>query len=712
MSRQSTARAFGAATLTAALAAGGVGTWPAAADEHDEHDETVLHLVTLRGPGTAGGTTPAGELMDAQDATLAEVGSPSPVYRFTTALNGYAVPLTEEQAETLTDTPGVALVEPNDVRRMAGLGAATSASLLAAPPVRARGRGVVVGVVDSGLDPDSPVFADSRSRGRLDPGFAGECAEAEGWPHGTCTGKIVAAQHFVDGFGEDNRASTSRLSARDDHGHGTQVASLAAGNSVPARDRGEALGRFSGAAPDARVAVYKACWTAPDPEDDGCATADLVAAVDRAVADGVDVLALAATGGHGADTVDRALLGAAEADVFVATPAGNADSDGAAGHTSSWTTTVGGATGPQPLGRLRLAGGETFDGLMTGSRGVEEPRRVVDARTAPAPGWTAGQAARCEPRSLDARRVADAVVVCERGGVARIDKSRAVALADGAGLVLVSGPDETPTADLHQVPALHVTAEVGAQLRDRLAEDGRLTVRLERSGTTGGSATVAEWSPDGTARRGVVKPDLLALGTGLLSATTPASDGRRWELLSGSSASTALVAGAAAAVRSAYPDWSAAQVRSALMTSAVDTADASLPGRQGAGLLRLDRALDPGLVLDLAPRDHRHADEGWAEVADLNLPSLVAPRRDRQVVLTRRVTNVSEDARYWSSSARAPRGYDVSVTPASMVLAPGETGRFRVTLTRRDAARPRPGGGWVTWLGADGTRVRLPLVVR
>jgi minor extracellular serine protease Vpr len=706
MSRQSVARAFGAATVSAALVAGGASLVPSAADEHED---ARLHLVTLQGPGTAGADTPAEELLEEQDSTLAEVGSPEPVYRFTTALNGYAVPLTEEQAGTLAETAGVAMVEPNGVRRLAGLGAATSASLLAARPPGARGRGVVVGVVDSGLDPDSPVFADSRSRGRLDPGFAGECAEGDGWPGGTCTGKIVAAQHFVSGFGEDHRASTSRLSARDDHGHGTQVASLAAGNTVPARERGEDLGRFSGAAPDARVAVYKACWTAPDPEDDGCATADLVAAIDRAVADGVDVLALAATGSPRPDTVDRALLGAAEADVFVAAPAGNG---GPTGHTSSWTTTVGGATGPQPLGRLVLSDGATFEGLMTGSRSIEEPRRVVDARTAPAPGWTADQAARCEPRSLDARRVSDAVVVCERGGVPRVDKSRAVALADGAGMVLVSGPDEAPTADLHQVPTVHVTAEVGALLRDRLGDGERPAARLEPDGLSGEPATVADWSPRGSARQGVAKPDLIALGTGLLSATTPASDGRRWELLSGSSASTALVAGAAAAVRSAHPDWTAAQVRSALMASAADAAGETSPRRQGAGLMRLGRALAPGLALDVARGDHRRVADGEADVADLNLPSLVTPRADRQVVLSRTVTNVSGDASRWSASAAAPRGYDVAVAPASMALAPGESREFRVTVTRRDGVPARTGDGWVAWHGADGTRVRLPLLVR
>lgn len=709
MSRQSFARALGAAAVAAALVAGGAGAFPASAEDSDD---ARLHLVTLQGPGTAGGDATHDELMAEQDATLARVDSPEPTYRFTTALNGYAVPLTDDQALVLAESPGVALVEPSRVRRLAGLGAATSAAVAPTLPVGERGRGVVVGVVDSGLDPDSPVFADGRNRGRLDPDFSGECPEAEAWPEDTCSGKIVAAQHFVEGFGADDRASTSRLSPRDDLGHGTQVASLATGNAVPARERGEDLGRFAGAAPDARVAVYKACWTAPDPDDDGCATADLVAAVDRAVADGVDVLALAVAGSPQPDTLDRALLGAAEADVFVAAAAGNTGRDGVTGYGNGWTTTVGGATGPQPLGHLRLSDGTTFSGLMAGSRGLDDARRVVDARTAPAPGWTADQAARCEPRSLDAGRVSDRIVLCERGGVARVDKSRAVALADGAGMVLVSDPGEAPTADLHRVPTVHVSDRVGARLRERLAEDEQTSARLERAGHSAGRPVVADWSPSGGARGGVVKPDLVAPGTGLLSATTPAADGRRWELLSGSSASTALTAGAAAVVRSVHPEWSAARVRSALMTSAGDTADEAGPRRQGAGLLRLRRALEPGLVLDLPPGDHRRAAEDGLDVARLNLPSLVAPRSDRRVVLTRRVTNVSDGVRYWSSHADAPRGYDVAVTPAALVLEPGESGTFRVEVTRRPGTPARAGGGWVTWRGADGTRVRLPLLVR
>ena len=80
------------------------------------------------------------------------------------------------------------------------------------------------------------------------------------------------------GFGADHVRSTSSLSPRDDSGHGTQMTSIAAGNSgVSVEVPGLRLRSYSGVAPQARISVYKACWTAPDPADDGCSTADVVA---------------------------------------------------------------------------------------------------------------------------------------------------------------------------------------------------------------------------------------------------------------------------------------------------------------------------------------------------------------------------------------------------------------------------------------------------
>ena len=261
-----------------------------------------------------------------QDATLATVGAGAPVYRWTTALNGYAVRITAAQARDLARDPAVASVEPDSVRRLAA--AAPGGAATAADYPRLGGAGVVIGIVDSGLWPDSPLFADVRGLGRSARDFRGSCATGSGWADDVCDDKIVGAQWFVDGFGADRVRSGARLSPLDDDGHGTLMASIAAGNAgVSVKVPGQRAGLYAGAAPQARLAVYKACWTAPDPRDDGCSSADLVTAIDRAVADRVDVLNLSVDGPTdqqaGVDTVERALLGAAEADVVVVAAAGN-----------------------------------------------------------------------------------------------------------------------------------------------------------------------------------------------------------------------------------------------------------------------------------------------------------------------------------------------------------------------------------------------------
>ena len=199
----------------------------------------------------------------------------------------------------------------------------------AASPRLRGGAGVVIGVVDSGIAPESPAFAEVPGLGADPEGFAGACAEGDGWTADDCTRKIVGARWYVDGFGADRVRSSESLSPRDALGHGTQVSSVAAGNAgVSVRVDDRDAGFFGGVAPQARVAAYKACWGAPDPADDGCSTADVVSAVDAAVADGVDVLSLALAGGERIDTLQVALLGAAEADVVVIGASGNAGSVG------------------------------------------------------------------------------------------------------------------------------------------------------------------------------------------------------------------------------------------------------------------------------------------------------------------------------------------------------------------------------------------------
>lgn len=693
-----TGLAVGLAAVLAAPAALLTGA-PAAADERRD-----LYLVTLDGPGLAG-TAPglardlAGlQLRARQDAVLDAVDAPPPAYRYESALSGVAVELTADQAAALAVEPGVARVEVDRVRPLAGRGGAGDPARLSPGGSARGGAGTVIGLVDTGLDPDSPLFAASPRLGRAPSDPAPDCDADPDWGPGWCTEKVVAGAWFVEGFGTDRLASSARLSPLDDTGHGTQVASIAAGNAdVAVRLRGEEVGRYSGIAPQARLAVYKACWTAPDPDDDGCSTADLVAAVDRASADGVDVLNLSVGGPAELDTLALALLGSAEADVVVVGAAGNGGAGGTA-HAAPWVTTVGAVTGPLREGEVRLGGGTRLVGASAATD--RSPRaRLVRGADAAAPGATREQARRCVPGSLDTALVADRVVLCDRGGVGRVDKSQAVAAADGVGMVLAETGAAAGVleADLHAVPTVHLDADDAARLRSWAARHPRGGVVLAPRPVTDAAPEVPAWSGTGDPTAAHPKPDVVAPGDGVLGAVP---DGSGWELLTGTSASAAWVSGVAARLR-AERGWSATAVRSALVT----TADPLPAGvlRAGAGRVRQQAAATPGLVLGLDPADYRRWLEGRRST--LNTPALVVRR---QGTVTRSVTNIGPRPRYVSTSVVGLDGRRVTVLPAAVVLAPGESHRITVRVGLGDGSQE---DGAVLLRTGDGTRARLPLLV-
>jgi hypothetical protein len=699
-----------ACALTATLT-GLAGPSGAATDEPDT-DGDSLFLVTLTGTGASardGGTARAfrESALAEQDATLAAVGAGAPVYRWTTALNGYAVRLTAAQARDLAGDPAVATVEPDSVRRLAV--AAPGGAATAADYPRVGGAGVVIGLVDSGLWPDSPLFADVRGLGRSARDFRGRCETGAGWADDVCDDKIVGAHWFVDGFGVDRVRSGARLSPLDDDGHGTLIASIAAGNAgVSVKVPGQRAGLYAGAAPQARLAVYKACWTAPDPRDDGCSSADLVTAIDRAVADRVDVLNLSVDGPTdpraGVDTVERALLGAAEADVVVVTAAGNRGTRAYAAHASPWVTSVGGTTGTTRRGAV-VAPGLRLAGAMAARTAVRPTRLVLGARVASS-GATASQSRFCQPGSLDAALVSGRIVVCERGRIGRVDKSEAVVRADGVGMVLVNTSRGQATADFHSVPTVHLTKDDGHRLvRWVRAHPGRL-VQLRPDGVQRAPERLVAWTSSGDPRGSFVKPDLVATAVGVLGAIPPSHLGRRWDLGSGTSVAAARTSGVAAALLSRH-DWSAAEVRSAIATTAGDVAGDPSLLRLGAGRTRARPADRPGLVFRVPVGDYRAWLEGDLDATALNTPSVLLQGTGS---VTRTVTNVGTRAMYFSSTATGFGRHQVSVTPAAISLAPGESTTFTVRVA--GSAGPQPlDDGWVTWRGANGNRVRIPVVI-
>ncbi|MDN4162626.1 S8 family serine peptidase [Nocardioides abyssi] len=706
-----------AVALPALVAAGLVPaalTTPASADDlaFEAAAAPPLHLVTLTGPGVAGYRGPLPDssvrvaMLRQQDALLAAAGADDPTYRWTTTLNGFAARLTPAQAAVLRADPDVATVERDRVRPLAARTALARTAATGSPDLGRAGRrggaGVVIGMVDSGLAPESPVFSGSHRLGRAAKDFRGACSVADAWPRERCDRKVVGAHWFVRGFGADAVRSGASLSPRDDSGHGTRLASIAAGNSdVTVRVGRREVGRFGGVAPQARLAVYKACWTAPDPRDDGCATSDLVAAVDRAVSEGVDVLSLAVGGDDRFDTLERALLGAAEADVVVVAAAGNDAATSYAAHPGPWVTTVGGAAGPQRRGRVVADGGPVLTGATSTPRAVG-PTRVVRAIDVAAPSAGPGRARVCAPGSLDAAAVAGRVVVCERGGrVARVEKSRAVELADGAGMVLVNVRRGSTDADFHAVPTVHLDRRDGRALRRWLTANPEGRVALRPSGTAPAPDRVVPWSAGGDPSGGLVKPDVVAPGSGVLSAVPANSRAAAWDLTSGTSAATAYVAGLAAVLRHRHPTWSEAAVRSAIATTAARL-DAPVL-RAGAGRVQPDRAGRPGLVHLVRPGDYR----AWLDSeldGELNTPSvLLGPGA---TTATRTVTNVTGRARYFSSRAVGFAGR-VQVRPAAVRLGPGASATYTVTVL----GPRRPDDGYVVWRGGSGTTTRVPVAV-
>ncbi len=674
---------------------------------------STLYLVTLAGPGTSGSHGPAPaplrrlQLEHRQDRVLAGVGSPTPVYRWTTALDGFAVPLTRRQAAELSADPRVALVEKNSVRPLASSSRSADASGVPGTGHRRGGAGTVIGIVDTGIWPESPLFAALPGLGRAPGRFHGACEDGDGWSADTCNRKVVGARWFVDGFGADRVRSTASLSPRDDDGHGSEMASIAAGNAgttVEVRD--QRLGSYGGVAPQARLAVYKACWTAPDPDDDGCATADLVTAIDQATRDGVDVLNLSVGGPSQLDTVERALLGAAEADVVVVGAAGNQAGRAYAAHPAPWVTTVGSTTGVVRRGRV-VAGDLRLTGAMAATRGVG-PAPLVRGADVAAPDATRAQARVCAPGSLDAGRVRGAIVLCERGAIGRVDKSAAVLTADGAGMVLLNHTGRGVAADFHSVPTVHLDAHDATTLRRWAARHPDARVALRPVGVSRPPARVTAWSPTGDPTSATLKPDVVAPGAGLLGAVPPAVRDTRWDFVSGSSAATAYTSGTAALLRAAHRAWPAPVVRSALATSAVPLAGAPSALRAGAGRVRPQPAARPGVVYDVAPGDYRAWLDGRLPADRLNTPSLLL--RGEQDLAHRTITNSGHRPLYFSSHAYGFARHTVTVTPAAVRLAPGESVQFTVHVRRSPGAQPAD-DGWVSWRGGNGSRSRIPVLI-
>ncbi|MFG3135996.1 S8 family serine peptidase [Streptomyces sp. NPDC048211] len=625
------------------------------------------------------------------------------------------------------------------------------------------GRGIVIGDIDTGIWPESASFEapalttrkpggkhggkpskDDLYRPYLDgtttvmhkadgTTFTGTCQTGESFTAAACNQKIISARYFGEGWLRNVPASNrgGYISPRDSEGHGTHTASTAAGNAgVHATADGHDLGTVSGVAPAATVAVYKALWQSKDGTQDGGLTSDLVAAIDQAVADGVDVINYSLGGMFESaydDPSQTALRNAAAAGVFVATAGGNAGPSAASlDNTAPWTTTVAAGTIAPYTGTVTLGNGQSYTGISTSVHGTVGSAPLVRAAAVKNADAGTTDANLCIAGTLDPVLAAGRTVVCDRGTSARADKSAEVKRAGGIAMVLVNTRDESTDGDLHSVPTVHLSGPDATAVRDYAATDNA-SATLTAGGKGATYPQVAGFSSRGPSLVGngdLLKPDITAPGATILAAVAPpGNQGRDFDFYSGTSMATPHIAGLAALYLSEHPTWSPMSVKSAMMTTASPTkaADGRNSGdvlAEGAGEVEARAMLRPGLVYDSNDRDWLAYLEGVGvdtrtgtraiDPSDLNYPSIAIGELFGTQTVTRTVTATS--AGTYRAEADLP-GVRTTVSPS--VLHFSHAGQKRTFTVRFDVTTARSGvldTGSLTWTSGR-TTVRSPIAV-
>ncbi|MCK7595202.1 S8 family serine peptidase [Pseudomarimonas salicorniae] len=633
-------------------------------------------------------------------------------FEYDVALHGFTTALSAEEAERLRSLPGVALVQEDWVDRLqtdagpAWIGA--DAIWNGQAGTATRGEGVVVGIVDSGINSGHPSFAE------VSPGDGFRHSNPRGQRYGVCltqptlcNDKLIGIHDFSictgthSGNGCDDREPND---GSDPDGHGTHVAATAAGNvldtTLNLSGGISAQLRLSGVAPRANLIAYKACE-----DEETCRGSWLVAAINQATADGVDVFNYSIGGSIGTSTPwttgdSLAMLNAVEAGVVVVTSAGNGGpGPGTVSRPADapWVVSVANSSHDRAIANrlVDLTGGSTAPpngGVLVGDAftGGYGPADLVVPTDFPL--CSQGQGLDSPPTGASnpwpAGRFNGQIVVCLRGITARVAKSNNVRLAGGGGMVLVNqaAEGESTVADEHSIPATHIGFSDGQRFLQWLGSGSGHRGRLEGtrviSDPLRGDVLNAS-SSRGPIANDYLKPDVSAPGTSVLAA---AGTGNGFRFLTGTSMASPHVTGLVALLRAQNPDWSVADVQSAVRSTAVDSITLTRGGvqasplEQGTGRVEAPAAAAMGLSFPLDGASLRASNPAQGgSPRSLNLPSLF-DNDCRESCSFRRTVSDRVGGGRWRAVVEAPQGMEVSVQPASFTLAAGASQALDFTV--------------------------------
>jgi subtilisin family serine protease len=665
-------------------------------------------------------------VVDLAQQRIGRALTPRQVYRY--ASNGLALELDAGEAARVASLPGVAAV-----RRERALHLSTDAGpqWIGANQLWSgvggiaptKGEGVVIGVIDTGINPTHPSFAAASGDGYTISNprghFYGLCASGQA----QCNAKLIGIYDFT----------TEGSKGIDTVGHGSHVSGIAAGDAIADALQGHTVSlprNVSGVAPHANLIMYKGCNAQPiDASSDGtCAESALVAAIDQATADQVDVINYSIGGGTmdpyallGDPTTDAtAFFHAREAGIVISVSAGN---DGPGANTLDepgnvpWVIGVANASHNRrfvnSLGNLTGAANAPATLTGQGYTAGYGPANIVYAgnygNALCGVGATEGVTPTGASNPFAAGTFHGEIVICDRGIYARVEKGYNVKAAGAGGYILANAASdgESIISDDHFLPAVHLGYSEGQALEAWVAAAGT------HSGKIAGVSAVLDAAfgdiLDASSSRGpygfgggVLKPDLTAPGDNILSA---AQTGNGLALLSGTSMASPHVAGSAALVLSVHPDWSPAQVESALIGTALagsvrmqDGVSSASPLDAGTGRVQPALAAQAGLYLPLAGIDFLAGSGTLAnpsqhgDLVKLNRAGIESENCFAHCSFSRSVTDMSNGGT-WQVTATATTGAQLKVTPSQFTLAAGGSQTLAIAL---DVSDPRLPGNWVS----------------
>ncbi|MBA0625493.1 hypothetical protein Godav_010683, partial [Gossypium davidsonii] len=484
-------------------------------------------------------------------------------YSYTRNINGFAAILDEDEASQVSKHPNVVSVFLNkgrklhttrswDFLRLERNGVIPSDSLWKKAKF---GEDTIIGNLDTGVWPESKSFSDD-GIGPIPSRWRGSCQRGVG-DRFRCNRKLIGAKYFNRGYkaylGEKLNATFKTV--RDHEGHGSHTLSTAGGNFVDgASVFGYGNGTAKGGSPKARVAAYKVCW--PPVNGNQCFDADIMAAFDAAISDGVDVLSVSLGGEPAEFFEDGIAIGSFHAVKKGISVVFTLDRE--------FTSYV-------ELGnKIRLKGAS----LAAATLKSKTSYPLIGADRAKAANASAVDAILCQPGSLDPTKVKGKILVCLRGINARTDKGKQALLAGAVGMILAN--DEKSgnevIADPHLLPATHLNFTDGVTVFAYINSTKKPTAYLTPVKTlldAKPAPFMASFSSRGPNMidPAILKPDITAPGVSIIAAfsesvgpTEDESDTRRipFTSQSGTSMSCPHVSGIVGLLKSLHPEWSPA----------------------------------------------------------------------------------------------------------------------------------------------------------